>query len=158
MRYAALFCVFVVIAMSAQSCTMEEKITIKKKVIIEEEEVIEEITRVDSAHGYGYPFTFQRAKSLRRAKMFIPASYVYIHLYQEQRDSTLREALRMSEEMMKYDSTRYPSYYFQQAIGTEMLMDHAINPPGGKMNQVEMKKRYEWTSDILNALGASGVR
>jgi hypothetical protein len=153
----ALFVIF-----TLGSCTAEEVIPKKQTIVtvdsLVEEEFLGPITRVDSAHGYGYPFTFERARLLRRGKMFIPAAYIYIHLWPNHKDSTVAEAMRMAREARAEDSTKLGSWYFQQAIGTEMLMDHTIRPPDGKINQVEMKKRYEWSSELINALNVRGVR
>ena len=117
-----------------------------------------EVLKVDSTRSFAFPFDFNRAKDLRAAQMFTSAAYVYINLFPTYRDSVIEESIRMSEEIRQVDSLSGTIWYFQQALGEELLKDPVIRPADGKLNQQEMKRRYTWTSELINALEARGVR
>lgn len=134
----------------AQSCTPIEDMS-KKTVRYE-------VVKLDPKRGYGWPFEFNRARDLRAAQMFIPAAYVYIHLYPNWKDSVISEAMRMASDVHTFDSTVPLSHYFQQAVGTEMMQDPDIFQGAGKLNRPALDTLYRWTSEILNELNARGVR
>lgn len=117
-----------------------------------------EVVKIDSTRSFAYPFDFNRARDLRAGQMFTSAAYVYIHLFPSDRDSVIEESIRMSQEIRTVDTVNTVAYYFQQALGEELLKDPAIRPSDGKVNQQEMKRRYTWTSELINALEARGIK
>jgi hypothetical protein len=117
-----------------------------------------EVVKLDTARGYAYPAEFNRARDLRKAEMFTEAAYIYILLYTDWHDSVINESIAMAEEIKAIDSTQPVAYYFQQAIGKEMMLDPEVFKRGQEINQKEMKKRYQWSSDLMNELATKGIR
>jgi hypothetical protein len=123
-----------------------------------------EVHRVDSLHGYGYPYTFERARELRRAEMFLPAAYIYVHLYPIDPDSVIKEIWRMNGEAYQVDTARLAPYYIRQSIGREIIFDDEIMkqgpiPEGGtKINKDSLAKLNTSAARLLDDLEAYGLR
>ena len=89
---------------------------------------------------------------------FTEAAYVYIMLYPNWRDSVINESVRMAGEIQAIEDTQPVSWYFQQALGKELMLDPDVRKRGEPMNQKEMKKRMTWSSELMNELATKGIR
>lgn len=125
---------------------------------IDDNKVRYEVVKLDTNRSYAYPADFNRARDLRKAEMFTEAAYIYILLYTDWHDSVINESIDMAREIKALDSTQSVAYYFQQAIGQEMMLDPEVRKRGEPINQKEMKKRYQWSSDLMNELATKGIR
>jgi hypothetical protein len=117
-----------------------------------------EVVKLDTGRGYAYPVNFARAVDLRKAQMFSEAAYIYIMLYNDAHDSVISESMAMAGEIKAIDSVQSVAYYYQQAIGKEMMLDPQVRKPGEEINQKEMKKRFQWSSELMNELATKGIR
>jgi hypothetical protein len=146
-RAVLLFISLIALAL-IDSCTM----------VVSDTKVKTEVYKQDTGRGYAYPLNFDRARELRTAQMFNAAAYIYIMLYNDAHDSVISESMAMADEIKAIDSTQSVAYYFQQAIGTEMMVDPQVRKPGEEINKKEMRKRYQWSSDLMNELATKGIR
>lgn len=144
----ALVVVTLILFALAQACTPLDQAT----------KVRYEVVKLDTNRGFSYPVDFNRARDLRKAEMFAEAAYIYILLYTDYHDSVINESIAMASEIKAIDSAQSVAYYFQQAIGKEMILDPDVRVRGGEINQKEMKKRYTWASELMNELAMKGIR
>ena len=125
---------------------------------IDQSRVRYEVVKIDTNRSYAYPADFNRARDLRKAEMFTEAAYIYILLYTDWHDSVINESRKMAEEIRAIDSTQSVGWYFQQAIGQEMMLDPDVKKKGEGINQKEMKKRMTWSAELMNELATHGIR
>ncbi len=136
------------LAASLSACTIEVK----------PNKVRYGVVKLDSTRGWAFPVDFERARDLRRAEMFSEAAYIYILLYDTKHDSVISESIAMAAEVKAIDSMQSVAYHFQQAIGKELMLDPEVRKRGEPIDQKQMKKRYKWSSDIMNELVTKGIR
>jgi hypothetical protein len=141
-----LFIALIMVALT-ESCTT-----------VEDNKVRYEVVKLDTNRGYAYPADFNRARDLRKAEMFAEAAYIYILLYTDWHDSVINESIEMAKEIKALDSNQSVGYYFQQAIGQEMMLDPEVRKRGEPINQKQMKRRYQWASDLMNELATKGIK
>lgn len=150
MRYCFYVCSLLGLSALLFGCTQAEMGTKYVKPVYE-------LVKVDTVHGFAYPYDFDRARDLRSHGMFERASYVYIHLYPEFPDSVVSEVHRMAEEIRQIDSTTPVSYYLTQGIGKEALNDPAVfDRRTGKLIQPEMNRLYSISSELLGRIQVLG--
>ncbi|MEO6939096.1 MAG: hypothetical protein ABI444_03015 [Candidatus Kapaibacterium sp.] len=118
-----------------------------------------DIAKIDTNHGLGYPYEFNRAFDLRKAKLFEPAAYVYINLYPKFKDSVVHQCIEMEDEVRAFDTNYSVPYYIRQSLATEGLQDpEIVNHKTMQVNKPALSVRYKWADGLLEDLYQYGIK